>query len=694
PAFALASGSISSVLAGTGALTKTTAGTVTLSSGNTYSGATTVSAGTLADGVANALPTGTALSVTGAFDLNGYAQTVASVTGSGTVTDSGAAATFTVNNAGADSFAGELGGASAWAKTAAGTLTLTGSSNTYPGATTISAGTLADGVANALPTGTALSVTGAFDLNGYAQTVASVTGSGTVTDSGAAATFTVNNAGADSFAGELGGASAWAKTAAGTLTLTGSSNTYPGATTISAGTLADGVANALPTGTALSVTGAFDLNGYAQTVASVTGSGTVTDSGAAATFTVNNAGADSFAGELGGASAWAKTAAGTLTLTGSSNTYPGATTISAGTLADGVANALPTGTALSVTGAFDLNGYAQTVASVTGSGTVTDSGAAATFTVNNAGADSFAGELGGASAWAKTAAGTLTLTGSSNTYPGATTISAGTLADGVANALPTGTALSVTGAFDLNGYAQTVASVTGSGTVTDSGAAATFTVNNAGADSFAGELGGASAWAKTAAGTLTLTGSSNTYPGATTISAGTLANGVANALPTGTALSVTGTFDLGGYAQTVASVTGSGTVTDSGAAATFTINNSGADTFAGALTGAMALTKTAAGTLTLTASSSTYSGATTVSGGTLASRVATALPAGTALSVTGTFELDGYAQTVASVTGSGIVTDSGAAATFIVSNGTTDTYAGLLTDNLAFTKAGSGTLIL
>src|SRR5207247_1700746 len=595
PAFALASGSISSVLAGTGALTKTTAGTVTLSSGNTYSGATTVSAGTLADGVANALPTGTALSVTGAFDLNGYAQTVASVTGSGTVTDSGAAATFTVNNAGADSFAGELGGASAWAKTAAGTLTLTGSSNTYPGATTISAGTLADGVANALPTGTALSVTGAFDLNGYAQTVASVTGSGTVTDSGAAATFTVNNAGADSFAGELGGASAWAKTAAGTLTLTGSSNTYPGATTISAGTLADGVANALPTGTALSVTGAFDLNGYAQTVASVTGSGTVTDSGAAATFTVNNAGADSFAGELGGASAWAKTAAGTLTLTGSSNTYPGATTISAGTLADGVANALPTGTALSVTGAFDLNGYAQTVASVTGSGTVTDSGAAATFTVNNAGADSFAGELGGASAWAKTAAGTLTLTGSSNTYPGATTISAGTLANGVANALPTGTALSVTGTFDLGGYAQTVASVTGSGTVTDSGAAATFTINNAGADTFAGALTGTVALTKTAAGTDRMSGGSENYRGATTVSAGTLADGVAYALPTGTALSVTGTFDLSGYAQTVASVTGSGTVTDSGAAATFTVNNAGADTFAGALTGTVALTKTAAG---------------------------------------------------------------------------------------------------
>src|SRR5207302_206778 len=146
------------------------------------------------------------------------------------------------------------------------------------------------------------------------------------------------------------------------------------------------------------------------------------------------------------------------TLTGSSNTYTGATTVSAGTLADGVANALPTATALAVTGVLDLNGYAQTVASRSEERRVGDSGAAAAFTVNNAGADTFAGALTGALALTKAAAGTLTLTGSSNTYTGATTVSAGTLADGVANALPTATALAVTGVLDLNGYAQTVAS--------------------------------------------------------------------------------------------------------------------------------------------------------------------------------------------------------------------------------------------
>src|SRR5439155_22166617 len=100
-----------------------------------------------------------------------------------------------------------------------------------------------------------------------------------------------------------------------------------------------------------------------------------------------------------------------------------------------LAKPLPTRTPYTTLFRSDLNGYAQTVASVTGSGTVTDSGAAATFTVNNAGADTFAGALTGVLALTKTAAGTLTLTGSSNTYSGATTISAGTLADAVANAL-------------------------------------------------------------------------------------------------------------------------------------------------------------------------------------------------------------------------------------------------------------------
>ena len=120
-------------------------------------------------------------------------------------------------------------------------------------------------------------------------------------------------------------------------------------------------------------------------------------------------------------------------------------------------------------------------------------------------------------------------------------------------------------------------------------------------------------------GTLVL-GGVNTYTGGTTISAGTIKDGIENALPTGTVLTVDGTgkFDLAGFAQTVAGLAdggvGTGTVTDSGDAATFTVNNGATNTFSGLITNganALSLTKTGAGSLTL-AHVNTYTGATTI----------------------------------------------------------------------------------
>src|SRR5262249_14860053 len=156
------------------------------------------------------------------------------------------------------------------------------------------------------------------------------------------------------------------------------------------------------------------------------------------------------------------------------------------------------------------------------------------------------------------------------------------------------------------------------------------------------------------------------YAGLTTVSTGTLANGIANALPITGALVVSpgASFDLAGFNQTVASITGLGTVTDSAAAAaTFTINNAAADTFAGTLTdgsastttGKLALTKTGGGTLTLSAAS-TYAGPTVISTGAVADGTTNALPTGTALSVAGvaTFDLAGFSQAVGLLTGTGL----------------------------------------
>ncbi len=107
---------------------------------------------------------------------------------------------------------------------------------------------------------------------------------------------------------------------------------------------------------------------------------------------------------------------------------------------------------------------------------------------------------------------------------------------------------------------------------------------------------------KSNSGTLTLT-SAIVTPARQRSAAGTLVSGITNVLPTTTALTVMGTFDMAGFAQQVASITGNGIVTDSAAAANFTVNNSGADTFAGTMTGSLNLVKVNSGTLTLSGAS-------------------------------------------------------------------------------------------
>ena len=147
---------------------------------------------------------------------------------------------------------------------------------------------------------------------------------------------------------------------------------------------------------------------------------------------------------------------------------------------------------------------------------------------------------------------------------------------------------------------------------------------------------------KTGIGTLAFTGASS-YTGGTAIQNGTLKVGIANALPTGTTLTLGSTgnsaiLDLGSGAssfnQQVAGLTTAGTaasqtITNSSSGtgtATLTVNNdaatSNADfTFGGIIqdgsTAKVALTKSGSKALTLSGSN-TYTGPTNVTGGTLA----------------------------------------------------------------------------
>lgn len=136
---------LGAVLTGSGGLTKLGLGRLTLTGASTYIGNTIINAGTLTVGAANALPSASAVDNDAGLNLNGFNQTVGGLTGTGTVTNGGvAAATLTVNPAGAGTFSGVIAnGVSSvgLTKGGGGTLTLSGN-NSYNGATTINGGTL------------------------------------------------------------------------------------------------------------------------------------------------------------------------------------------------------------------------------------------------------------------------------------------------------------------------------------------------------------------------------------------------------------------------------------------------------------------------------------------------------------------------------------------------------------------------
>ncbi len=144
-AFDLQSGTVSATLGGSAGLTKSTTGIVTLSGNSSYGGPTAISNGILQLGIADALPTTTALSLSNtpgtALDLSGYNQTIGSLAGGGAagggVTLGGG--TLCVGDTNITTYSGTISGTGSLVKQGSGTLTLTAAQG-YDGFTLITGG--------------------------------------------------------------------------------------------------------------------------------------------------------------------------------------------------------------------------------------------------------------------------------------------------------------------------------------------------------------------------------------------------------------------------------------------------------------------------------------------------------------------------------------------------------------------------
>lgn len=390
--------------AASGTLTKDGVGALILSGANTYTGTTTINEGTLSLGNASALggtsavtmATGTVIRPT----IAGPVTLTAPITTSGAVTIG--TPTVALGNQAFNEFIlnGGIGGS--------GDVTFNNTNNinqiftvtlgatcSYSGTTLLdnTAGTAGQiivklGLADALPTTTVVTIDGGtgagsgryaeINLNGFNQTLAGLTNTPRTdrvqrivnSDVSAAATLTINNTSDYTFSGSLGvnGANGsvssitmpgstngsnfgLTKSGSGTFTL-GGNNPFQGATRISSGILSLGNNLALQRSaldTLNSIAGDA-ANGLQTTVTTPTLGGLTGNKNLADVFTTTAGGysavtaltlnsvtgaSHSYSGAIANGAAGmtlTKSGAGTQTLSGS-NTYTGATTVSAGTLA-------------------------------------------------------------------------------------------------------------------------------------------------------------------------------------------------------------------------------------------------------------------------------------------------------------------------------------------------------------------------
>ena len=344
---------ISQAITGAGGLSKTGAGTLTLTGTNTYAGGTTITAGTLQLGNGGSLV--------------------------GDVLDNGS---LVFDRADGLTFGGAISGTGTVQQNGTGTTTLSGA-NTYIGGTDFNAGILAVNSNSNLGTGV-LRFNGGT-LEALAAKGGIISGKAVTLNAGGG-TFLAGAGTASTLSGAISGVGSLTKDGPGTLILSGAS-TYSGNTNVALGTLQAGSSTALSANSAFSVISLLDLHGFNNTISSVSGTGVVTNNGAGpATLTVGRSNTSAtFSGTLTDGSdslGFAKTGDGTVILTGG-NKYTGGTSITAGTLQIGNG-----GTSGSIVGNVSDNG---------------------TFAFDRSDSVTFGGVISGTGALVQMGSGTLTL---------------------------------------------------------------------------------------------------------------------------------------------------------------------------------------------------------------------------------------------------------------------------------------------
>jgi autotransporter-associated beta strand protein len=369
---------------GSGGVVAAGSGTLVLAGADTYSGGTTLLAGTLAIKNASSLGAGPVMLSGGELDNTSAAPVTLSTTkpetwngdfgfvgtqnlslGTAAVTLSGSGDRQVTVARGTLTTNGPIGGSNGLVKAGPGALAL-GGKNTYSGGTTVNGGTLAVRagarlgaaggplVVNNLNTGPGTAVVVNLDsaqtvggLGGTLATPASGTNTAAVNLNGKSVILTVNPGTGGTYAGALTGSGGLVKAGFGLLALAGV-GTYTGGTTLSAGTLGIDSALALGTGKLVIDGGALDNTTATGVTVSTNnaqtwkadfsfvgtqdlnlGTGAVALSGNR-DVTIQ-AGTLGIGGVISGRYGLTKAGSGTLALDGA-NTYTGGTTLTAGRL--------------------------------------------------------------------------------------------------------------------------------------------------------------------------------------------------------------------------------------------------------------------------------------------------------------------------------------------------------------------------